>query len=312
MKYLLFRIAQFLARHTPRRVAYWVGDFISWFHYRFNRRSRRAVMENLATIHRAAGETVEPSRLQREARQVYRNFAKYLVDFFSLFHLSDEERSKLLDAGAVYDRIREGLARGKGVLVVTAHFGNWELAGAVLCMGGFKTSAVALVQADPKMNELFQSQRLARGLQVIPMGRAAKPCLQALRRNEVVAVLGDRDFTSARVTVNFFGKPARLPHGPAQLAVASGAFVITGVLARTPEDTFRVLLYEPIVPDGLTAQDVAERIAHALENLIRQSPTQWLIFHHFWDIEEDLAITHGAPSAALKPETKTNPAGRTG
>lgn len=297
MIYRAFRIAQFLARSTPRRVAYGIGNVISWFHFRFNRHSRESVIENLTIIHRAAGEEVTRAQLRCEAREVYRNFAKYTVDFFSLFHLSDEERRKLLDLGDLYEQIRTALSRGKGVITVTAHMGNWELGGAAMSMGGFKVNAVTLVQADPKLDELFQSQRLARGIQVIPLGHAAKPSLKALRRNEVLALVGDRDFTAARFTVNFCGRPARLPHGPAQLAVATGAVVLPAVLVRRPDDTFQLIHTDPIIPDGLTEEEVTERIARALETFLKRYPTQWVIFNNFWDLEENLAVMHGAMAA---------------
>lgn len=309
MKYLAFRIAQFLARSTPRRVAYWIGDTISWFHFRFDRHSRESVIENLTIIHGSAGREVSREQLLREAREVHRNFAKYIVDFFTLFHFSDEERRKLMDLGDLYDQIRTAQSRGKGIITVTAHMGNWELGGAAMCMGGFKVSAVALVQADPKLNELFQSQRLARGMQVIPLGHAARPCLKALRRNEVLAVVGDRDFTSARLTVNLCGRPARVPHGPAQLAVATGAVALPAVLVRKPDDTFELIHTDPIIPDGLTAEDVTERIARAVESFLQRYPTQWFIFNRFWHLEEDLAVSHGALAATLHSPEVSNALG---
>jgi KDO2-lipid IV(A) lauroyltransferase len=302
MKYRAFRIAQFLARSTPRPVAYWIGDVISWFHWRFSHHSREAVLANLAIIHQSAGEKPDPYQLRRESREVFRNFAKYVVDFFSLFHLTDEQRRALIDLAGFPELLQKCLSRGKGVITVTAHVGNWELGGAAMCMSGFKVNAVALVQADPKLNQLFQSQRLARGMQVIPMGHAAKPALKALRRNEIVAVLGDRDFTAARMTVQFFGRPARLPHGPARLAEATGAAVIVAGMVRRPDDTFTYEYAEPIFPEGLSDAQVAERIARDLEVFIRRHPTQWFIFNRFWDIEEDLAITHGALAAARQAE----------
>src|SRR5690349_3793586 len=127
MKYIAFRIAQILARNTPRRVAYWIGEWISWFHYRFDHRSREAVLANLSIIHEASGDPISQAQLQHEAREVYRNFAKYIVDFFTLFHFTDEERRRLMDLGDLYEVIQEGLNRGKGVIMVTAHMGNWEL-----------------------------------------------------------------------------------------------------------------------------------------------------------------------------------------
>jgi KDO2-lipid IV(A) lauroyltransferase len=138
-------------------------------------------------------------------------------------------------------------------------------------------------------------------MNVIPMGHAAKPCLKALRRNELVAVLGDRDFTAARLPVSFFGRPARLPHGPARLAVATGASVVVAGLVRRADDTFTYWHAPPIHPDGMSEQEVTERIARDLEQFIDRVPTQWFIFYRFWDIEQDVAVTHGALAASLHP-----------
>lgn len=296
---MAFRAGQFLARSTPRPVAYCIGVTTSWFYHRFDHPARRAVESNIRRIHAFCGRTVSDEQVRQQVRDVYRNFGKYLVDFFSLFHLTDDERRKLIDMRGVDNCIAEGLRRGKGVITVTAHLGNWELAGASVAMSGFKVSAVALVQTDPKLNELFQSQRLARGVKVIPMGMAGRRCLVALKRNEVVAVLGDRDFTNARVTVDFFGAPARVPQGPGRLAHATGATVVVGVMIRNPDDTYQVEYVDPIVPEGMSVEEVTDRIVRGIEQLIGRFPSQWLLFTDFWDIEQSRAEAHAAIAAAV-------------
>jgi KDO2-lipid IV(A) lauroyltransferase len=110
-----------------------------------------------------------------------------------------------------------------------------------------------------------------------------------LRRNEIVALLGDRDYTGARDTTEFFGQPARLPHGPAKLALATGAPILPAFMIRRPGDTFAYIVEEPIWADKQrdTEADIIARIARALERVISQHSEQWYLFHDLWNVERD-------------------------
>ena len=77
--------------------------------------------------------------------------------------------------------------------------------------------------------------------------------------------------------------------------------MIPAIMLRNPDDTFRFVHADPIVPEGLSVETVAERLAKALEGFISRYPTQWFIFYRFWDIEQDLAVTHGQLAATLHP-----------
>src|SRR6185436_3634193 len=122
--------------------------------------------------------------------------------------------NRLIDFGRAPAVLDELLAHGKGVITLSAHLGNWELGAAALAQRGYKFNAVALWQPDPRVNALYQSYRTRRQINPIPFGRAARACIKVLRRNEIVALVGDRDYTKGRDTVEFFGSPARLPSGP--------------------------------------------------------------------------------------------------
>jgi KDO2-lipid IV(A) lauroyltransferase len=288
-KYFKLKAAEALARVFPRKVGYGVARRVADAYVLFDRRGRDAVIHNLQQIHEHNGTVLSPRALRALARENFLNFAKYMVDFFHFLHLSPERADRLINYGIVPEVFDELLAKGKGLITLSAHLGNWELGAAAMSQRGYPINAVALWQPDPKVNELYQSYRTKRGINPIPFGRAARECIACLRRGEIVAVLGDRDYTGGRQTVQFFGRPARLPDGPAKLALTTGAPILPIFMVRTQTDTFSYVLGEPIWTDRKTetVADVMDRIAAALEKVISAHSEQWYLFHDLWDVESD-------------------------
>ena len=296
MKYLQLKLAELLSRLLPRRVGYGLARRIGDTYILLDRRGRECVISNLQRIHRHSGVNLSRRALRVLARENFLNFAKYLVDFFHFLHLKPERMNRLINFGIVPQLLDELLAKGKGVICLSAHLGNWELGAAALAQRGFPFNAVALWQPDAKLNELYQSYRTRRQIRPLPFGRAGRACMAVLRRNEIVAVVGDRDFTTGRNTVEFFGQAARLPDGPAKLALATGAPILPVFMVRTQNDTYCYVVGEPIWADKErdTLEQVMRKIATALERVISQYSEQWFLFHDLWDIEGDRALAASA------------------
>jgi len=124
---------------------------------------------------------------------MFRNFAKYLVDFFR-FPLIDRAYISRYISIKNLKYIDESANMGKGVILLTAHLGNWELGGLVLGVLGYKIWAVALPHKNKKVNEFFNQQRESKGITVIEFGKAARTCLKVLKEKKLLALVGDRDF----------------------------------------------------------------------------------------------------------------------
>ena len=288
MKYWFFSIAAFASRAAPRRVIYAVAWLVSRILLILKRREAEAVAGNLqraATFH---GQPLDPVALRRRTRAVYFSFARYIVDYYRYAEGRDAELASLMEVENIQAMDR-GLALGNGVVVVTAHLGNIENGGMSIIQRGYKFTVVALNQPDPRMNELFQRQRRARGMGVIVMGRATRDCLRTLHRNEIVALAGDRDFTNNRDTAVFFGAPARMPIGPARLALATGAPIVASFCVRRPDDGYKLFFYDPIFVDKTkdTVESLTRQVMQRLEQAIGDYPDQWYCFHNLWDVEED-------------------------
>ena len=104
-----------------------------------------------------------------------------------------------------------------------------------------------------------------------------------VKKGEVVGLLGDRDFTAQKDRIDFFGKPARLPRGPAWLSIKTGAPILVGFVLRQVDDSFVVRMYPPILPEKEGSEDAIRiKIRDLLETCVGEYPYQWFIFDDFW------------------------------
>ncbi|OGV46233.1 MAG: hypothetical protein A2X46_18300 [Lentisphaerae bacterium GWF2_57_35] len=281
-EYWVYRAASMLSRMLPMRMAYWVGLRVADLFYRHNHAGRQAVIANLRQIYQAQKIQPADEALEGLARKTFQYFGKYLVDFFRYSMLSVEDVRRMVSIAHV-EYLDECVRLGRGVILLTAHFGNWELGGAVLSALGYRFKALVLTQRVEKLNRLFQSQRESRGMQLIPVGHSALGVMRSIKRGEVVALLADRDFTTRDDRIDFFGKPARLPKGPAWLSKHTGAPIVPGFLIRQVDDTFLLRLHPPIFPENEpTEEALRQRISSVLEKEIGERPYQWFIFDDFW------------------------------
>lgn len=290
VKYYLFKLLRVVVRTFPPRMAYAIGAFVAEATYLFSRRSKANFRANLLHVLKYKGEDIESRQVRKKIRKLtrknFRNFAYYLMDFFRFSQFEADRLSDLVEIVGT-ENVDRVLAGGKGLIGVTAHIGNWELGGMIFSLLGYPVNAIALSHHNTKLNRLFVNQRALGGMKVIPVGRAALQSLKALRRNEVVVILGDRDVTERGVAVDFFGAPCYLPRGPAVLAVRSGASLLFGYFVRESTHRFKVTFNGPLEVDRLASPEEQEdRIIQALvkemEKCIMENLSQWYMYYRLW------------------------------
>ena len=284
--YLLYKIGQFIALILPLRLGYKLAVFVSDLHYIFARQDRVNVTANLKVIF--------PEKSEQEIRRIRletsRNFAKYLVDFFRFSKIDmDYIKKNIRVENAHY--LDECLSKGKGAIALSAHIGNWELGAVVIALMGYPFLAVALPHKHKKVNDFFNSQRESKGVKVIPFGKAVRQCLDSLRENKIVALVGDRDFSEKGLVLDFFGKPTFLPVGVAAFALKTGAPIVPAFMVRDNDDSFILKFERPIeyTPTENRDNDLVEIIKSykfIIEHYIRKYPDQWYMFKKFWIISE--------------------------
>ena len=275
---LCYRTLGLLTRLIPRRAAYAFAKPVSAWAYKHNHTVREALVENLRVVLKGRGTAWTESELQQIARRNFDNFGKYVIDFFKMGRLAPHMLDRLVKVEHI-EYLEQCRALEKGIIAVTAHIGNWELGANVLVMNRCRVNAVVRRQPSAKLDKLFQSRRNQRGIRVLPMSGGAQSALACLRRNELVVLVADLDFSGPGRRIMFFGEPARIPRGPAVLAARSGAPVLPGFVLRQPDDTFRLRFYPPIMPDRPRGSDaIQERICGILEDVIGEHPDQWFAF----------------------------------
>lgn len=280
--YILYRIGEYIALHLPLRFSYALSILISDIKCLFTPQDRKAVLGNLRAIFPEKNDT----ELCRVRKRIYRNFAKYLVDFFRFDTLTLAYIKKNIRIENIHN-FNEALAKKKGVIALTAHLGNWELGGVVISLLGYHFSVVALAHKDPLVDKFFNTKRESKGLKVIALGKAVKKSLDVLKSNKMLALVGDRDFTEKGVIVDFFGKPTIFPKGPAALALKTGASIVPGFMLRNDDDSFTLRIEKPLAVETSGSREEDERRIIAIykgifEDYIRHYPDQWYMFRRFW------------------------------
>jgi len=280
--YILYRIGQFIALSVPLKISYGIAVLVSDIRLFFNKDDQRQTQENLKAIFPEKSE----AEIKKICKTLFRNFAKYLVDFFRFNKLTKEYVEKNIEIRNI-QYFEEGLKQGKGVIALTAHIGNWELGGAVAALSGFPLWAVALPHKHKAVDNFFNDQRRMKGVNAIPLNRAVRQCLIRLKENNLLALVGDRDFTQDGLILNFFGKKAIFPEGPAAFSLKTGAPIICGFMLRKPNDKFVLEIHKPInfQPSGDKEKDIKDLMRLYIpifEDYIRKYPEQWYMFKNFW------------------------------
>ncbi|HEY8739936.1 MAG TPA: lysophospholipid acyltransferase family protein [Candidatus Dormibacteraeota bacterium] len=258
-------------------------------------RMRRQALENYAGILHLP---VDAPQVRRLAREAVVGYTKLIADFLLLPRLSRDEVMRMVDWRG-WDHIQDGLALGRGVIVVTPHFGNWDVAAASAAARGLKVTAVTEHYGDDDLNQRVTAARRRAGVNVVPLTVAAgRAVLGALRRNEVVALVCDLAKDGRNVQVQLCGQQLMVPAGPATLALHSGAPLVPILCLRQPDNRY-LLEVQPAIDfkaSGDEPADVAalaQAIMDRFEPELLRHPEQWYLFSPMW-------LREGAPSTAQR------------
>jgi KDO2-lipid IV(A) lauroyltransferase len=180
------------------------------------------------------------------------------------------------------------MERGRGVIFLSAHIGNWEYGAALLAQMGFPVNAIGAEQRDPRITEAIADLRRSAGVKPVGKGLDLKAALSCLRAGEVLAVLLDQDARDSGVVSPFLGFPASTPTGPLKLARKFGSPVLPVHVVRLPDGERFSMTIEPALegpagePFGEELQYAADRCNDAISAWIRCAPEQWLWMYPRW------------------------------
>jgi predicted LPLAT superfamily acyltransferase len=189
------------------------------------------------------------------------------------------------------NHVRDALAEGHGVLLLTAHLGNWEAAGQLLSRLDVPINVTGFDKESPEIRSLL-NQASRQNFRLLPLTGSATdviPLVAALRRGEIVAMMGDRPYGSPATRIPFFGEPASFPVGAYVMAALAGAPLVHVFSLREPGGHYHFFGFPPQRPQ-MPAHDLrdaylrecAARFAGDLESVVRRDPLQWYNFFPFW------------------------------
>ena len=261
---------------------------------------------------------LEPSQRRRLLRGCASHFGRQLAEVAWLLRARPEDVERLCDLEGE-EHVFDALADGRGVMMATAHCGNWELYNARIAVAGMRMSIAVRDLKDPRLDRIATDLRTRFGTEVVTRGRSAgRELMRALERNRTVGLLIDQDIPSIPgAFVPFFGRDAWTPTGAAMLALRMRCPMVTGFIHRRPDGTHVAKIGPPLpAPEEGELDDRVRQLTAAataaVEWQVRAWPEQWVWMHRRWRTRpQDEVVCTRRPDRRLAAEPDRLPLQRT-
>lgn len=282
-----FQIGRLAAKVLPRVAIESIARAVGNASYNRHPQLREILRANLAPVSGFSG-----TALDRLCAKNVSHFSRMVGDYFYSASRTPEQALRLIGEWRGYEHLEKARSLGKGVIIATAHLGNWELGGILLAQRGLPMTVITLDEPSTALTEWRDSYRQRAGMKTIAVGPgrdfAFVEMIQTLRRNECVAMLVDRPYGNTGLPVQLCGRQTQFSSAPALLWQHTGAAVVPAFLAYDARGHY-VSFAEPIVEmrTGENARAAlasnTQAIATAFETVIRQYPEQWFHYVPIWN-----------------------------
>lgn len=295
IEYFLVVLLRFFLFIIPRRAAVWCGRRLGDVFFSLDRRHRKEVLANLEL---AFGRDKSRKEKLRIARSSYRHFGGVFFDFLRMPLLSRRKIEKIAEIEG-WENLEAAYAEGKGVLILTAHYGFWELMGVAQGLRGRPLNVVARRLDNPLLDRILNRYRARSGNKVLYKQNAVKSSFKALNRQEAVAVLIDQNISPKQgIFVDFFGVPASTTPILSAIALKTGAPIIPAFSVPLPRGRWK-FIYDPpleISTNGNRSEAIhriTQQCTDVIESYIRKQPEIWLWMHRRWKTQPPLEKADG-------------------
>lgn len=248
-------------------------------------RFRETAVDNIVAVY---GDAISQSKARRLAAESVRSFARSMADVPRLHRCSKRELLAMVEIRG-FEKIEAALSRGRGIVGIAPHMGNWELLACALAARGVPIAAVAAALHDPRLGAYLASLRARWGVRTIVKNGhcSTREALTVLRRGEMLGTLGDLHTRGDAISAPFLGRMSRVPAGPVRLALRTNAALLPMCIVRGPAGRYAAEVLDPIPLGGSGSResDVASgvrRVAEALGSFVLRRPVEWLWVHDRW------------------------------
>lgn len=282
LEFLLVKILAIFIRLLPHQAALGIGRLLGVMIFYLFPIRKKVAMENISCAF------PEKDRKERKKimRKCYINFALNMIEFIRFPILSkDFFFSNVTFVNG--DLLQKAYDQKKGALIMSGHFGNWELLGAAIHAHGYALSGIARKQRNRIVNRLINDTRKAMGLGIIELGISIRGVFRALRENQFIAILADQDARRRGIFVDFLGRPSSTATGPAIFALKFGCPIIFAACVRGTKGR-HTIYFEWIDHSDLSGVSdenvriLTQRHAQVLEKYVRTFPDHWFWMHRRW------------------------------
>ncbi len=282
--YRVLRLVAIVAGFMPMRLSYFLATLGGEALFLLSAKHRDVVSTN---IERVVGLDLDKRRRRQKVRSVFKNMAK---NYFDLTQLSQLRLENLEENVSIegWHHLTKAVADGNGVIIASAHLGNFEVAAQVLALRGIKmTIFVEAFDSTPFLRNIAKL-RQGNGASILPVSTGAlKKGLQILRNGGTIGIVCDRDIQGNGLKVSFFGEETSVPSGAVSLALRTRAAIVPIFSVRKSSNRFAIYIEPPLrlVANGNRSQSVRanlERLVAIMERYIRQYPEQWMVLEPVW------------------------------
>jgi len=281
--YSLSKIVILLPRKLALNLGVFLGDLYFWIARNDRERACKQIGMSL--------EIRDNRKSRMLARCCFRNLCKNLIEFMRFPRLNLDNINKLVRFEGK-EHIDNALRNGKGVIILTAHFGNWELLAASSSLSGYSSNVIARQIRSRTLDKLVKRHREMVGVVSIDRSKSVKTALRCLKRNELLGILADIDTEIDGIFVDFFGRLAYTPYGPVAISLKTGAALVPAFIVRQNDDTHCIFVEPPLnlYKSGDCKTDIkvnTSRFTKIIESYIRRYPDHWIWMHRRWKTQPD-------------------------
>ena len=288
MLYNSLMIFSRLVRLLPYSFLLFLGRVLGNLYYIFIKKQReRAVVQMMPALN------VSEDEARKLVRESFVNLARNVLDIFYMPNLNEKNFSEYIKIDHL-ERMTDALAEGHGVVVLTGHIGTWEWLSAAFTLNGLPVTAIAKLQPNQEYSRVLDDLRATIHVEIFNRGTSELLAAgRALKKGKILGFLADQDGGPGGAFIEFLGKTASTPMGPAVFAKKFHSPVLPAFIIRQPDGRHLVKIL-PVMhfeDTGNTDEDLfrfTEKMTKILENVIRENPTQWLCFKKRWNTPFEL------------------------
>jgi KDO2-lipid IV(A) lauroyltransferase len=283
LEVLALRSIGLLARALPFAWASAIGAGVGLLAFRFLGRRRRIAIQNITG---ALGPEIDGVPAREVARRTFAQIGRSFLEFLALPSLGP--RGILARVERIgFEPVLEWVRDGRGAVVLTAHYGNWEMLGATMRALGAPMQYLLPPQSNEGSDAYFDGIRAKLGIPSVKIGYGMRGALKALRSGAFLGMLPDQDARRVGIHVPFFGRPASTHTGPARLAYRTRSPIAIGLIEREKGARFRSRVVATLVPDpeadeASEVERLTRAINEAIEAGVRRRPDHWYWIHRRW------------------------------